>query len=281
MHRNLPPRHSAGWTLASICALILAAASVAPAIWAQASPAQYLVQTPTGQYQSGQYPPGQYPPGRPVPIAVQCQNALADRVSADAGRRVNLNLDSQDAYSASRGRAGLRGRLRYGIGGPNTWRAATYDCVVDPRRNVVERATYAPRASSGGWPGGPGYPGGPGGPGYPGGPGIPNYPRVRVDTSGRGTFSSRAGTATITRGFVDSTGSRPSVSLRGGNFMIIFYGVVERSDGGGFTMRITGSDRGNARGTAQARLNRDQNEVETITLSGTLGRDRFTGSFSR
>jgi hypothetical protein len=287
MHRNLPPHHSAGWTLASICALILAAASVLPAIWAQASPAQYPAQAPNGQYQSGQYPPGQYPPGRPVPIAVQCQKALADRVSADARRRVNLNLDSQDAYSASKGRQGLRGRLRYGIGGPNTWRTATYDCVVDPRRNVVEQVTYSPRASSGGWPGGPGYPGGPGGPGGPGypggpgGPGIPNYPRVRVDTSGRGTFSSRAGTAKITRGFVDSTGARPSVSLRGSNFTITFYGVVERSDGGGFTMRITGSDRGDARGTAQARLNRDQNEVETITVSGTVNRDKFSGSFSR
>jgi hypothetical protein len=63
--------------------------------------------------------------------------------------------------------------------------------------------------------------------------------------------------------------------------MITFYGVVERSDGGGFTMRITGSDRGDARGTAQARLNRDRNEVESITVSGRVGRDSFTGNFSR
>jgi hypothetical protein len=69
--------------------------------------------------------------------------------------------------------------------------------------------------------------------------------------------------------------------MRGGNFMITFYGVVERSDGGGFTMRITGSDRGDAQGTAQARLNRDRNEVETITLSGRMGRNSFTGNFSR
>jgi len=103
-----------------------------------------------------------------------------------------------------------------------------------------------------------------------------------VDTSGRGTFNSQAaGNVKITRGFVDSTGSRPSVSLRGGNFKITFYGVVERSDGGGFTMRITGSDRGDARGTVQARLNRDRNEVETITLSGRMGRNSFTGNFSR
>jgi hypothetical protein len=63
--------------------------------------------------------------------------------------------------------------------------------------------------------------------------------------------------------------------------MITFYGVVERSGGGGFTMRITGSDRGKARGTAQARLNRDKNEVETITMSGTVGTDPFNGNFSR
>ncbi len=80
---------------------------------------------------------------------------------------------------------------------------------------------------------------------------------------------------------MDSTGPRPSVSLRGGNFQITFYGVVERSDGGGFTMRITGSDRGDARGTAQARLNSDRNEVETITVSGRMGRNSFTGNFSR
>jgi hypothetical protein len=63
--------------------------------------------------------------------------------------------------------------------------------------------------------------------------------------------------------------------------MITFYGVVERSDGGGFTMRITGSDRGGAQGTAQARLNRDKNEVELINLSGRMGREDFTGNFGR
>jgi hypothetical protein len=251
----------------SICTAIFVVTSFTPAGWAQA---------PSPQVQ-GQM--GQYPPGRPAPIAAMCQNELASRVSADAGRRINLNLDSQSEYSPSKGRQGLRGRLRYGIGAPNSWRSATYDCVVDVRRNRVDRVTYSPRASSGNWPGGPGIPPRPG---YPGGPGIPNYPRVRVDTSGRGTFNSRAaGNIKITRGFVDSTGARPSVSLRGGDFMITFYGVVERSDGGGFTMRITGSDRGDARGTAQARLNRDRNEVETIILSGRMGRNSFTGNFSR
>lgn len=271
MYHNLLPRNLFRPAVLSMCALVLSAASITPVTWAQNAPSQYA------QAQAmGQYPPGQHPPYRPGPIASQCQSALTDRVSADAGRRVNLNLETQNPYSPSNGKQGLRGRLRYGIGGPNNWRTATYDCIVNVRRNRVERSTYTPRANRNGWPGGPGYPGG------PGGPGVPNYPRVKVDTSGRGTFNSRStGNITITRGFVDSTGSRPSVSLRGGNFMVTFYGVVENSDGGGFTMRITGSDRGDARGTAQARFNNDRNEVELIKLSGRMGRDSFTGNFGR
>jgi hypothetical protein len=264
MCRNLLPRNFAGLALVSTFVLSLAAP------WAMQ--AQVDAQ---GQY------------GRPQAPAIQCQNALADRVSADAGRRVSLSLDTQDVYSQPGGRQGVRGRLRYGIGGPNTWRTATYDCIVDPRSNRVERASYSPRASSNNWPGGPGYPGGPGGPGgpgYPGGPGrpgIPNYPRVKLDTSLRGIYSSRSGSFKITRGYVDSRGSRPSITVRGGNFRITFYGVVENSDGGGFTMRITGSDRGDARGTAQARFNRDLNEIELINLNGKMGRDDFSGSFNR
>ncbi len=257
MRRSPLSRNFAARTGLSICALLFCATSATPVMWAQSQSSQY-------------------PPGRPQPVATQCQDALTERITADARRRVSVDLDTRSAYSLSNGRQGLRGSLRYGIGKPNSWRTASYDCVVDVRRNRVERATYAPRASSSNWPGGPGYPGG------PGGPGVPNYPRVRVDTSGRGTFNSRAaGNVRITRGFVDSTGARPSVSLRGGDFMITFYGVVERSDGGGFTMRITSSDRGSARGTAQARLNNDRNEVESITVSGSMGRDNFTGNFSR
>jgi hypothetical protein len=253
--------------LASACALVLAAAS---SVQAQVD------------YSQGQY-------GRPQPVAIQCQNALADRVSADAGRHVNLNLDSQDLYSQPNGRQGIRGRMRYGIGGPNTWRTGTYECVFDPRTNRVERANYRPRADSGNWPGpgypggpgpGPGYPGGPGGPGYPS-PGIPNYPRVKVDTPMQGTYDSRSGSFNVTRGYVDSRGPTPSITVRGDNYRITFYGVVERSDGGGFTMRITGSDRGDARGTAQARLNNDRNEVQLIILNGRIGRDDFSANINR
>jgi hypothetical protein len=227
--------------------------------------------------------PGQYPPNRPVPIASQCQSALADRVSADARRRVTLNLDTQNPYSPGNGRQGLRGRLRYGLGGPNNMRTATYDCVVNMRSNRVERVTYNPPAPSTGWPGGPG-PGYPGGPGIPGGPGGPvgNYPRVKTDTSLRGNFNGPAfGSVRITRGYVDSRGSRPSVTLRGGDFRITFYGVVQQSIGDGFTMAITGSDRGQAQGSVQVRLNRDRNEIELINADGRLGRSSFNGSFSR
>jgi hypothetical protein len=257
-------RKFASLALVTACALLLAAPPSMPA---------------QVDYSQGQY-------GRPQPIAIQCQNALADRVSADAGRRVNLSLDSQDLYSQPNGRQGIRGRMRYGIGGPNNWRTASYDCIVDARSNRVERANYRPRADGGNWPG-PGYPGGPGpGPGYPGGPGypspgVPNYPRVKVDSPMQGMYNSRSGGFNVTRGYVDSRGPTPSITVRGDNYRITFYGVVERSDGGGFTMRITGSDRGDARGTAQARLNNDRNEVELIILDGRIGRDDFSANINR
>jgi hypothetical protein len=273
MYRNHRFTNFVRFAALAVCVPGFTVTSVVPSAWAQ-----------NPQTQGVPYPPGQYPPGqRPQPIALQCQSALADRISADAGRRVSLGLDTQDSYSAANGRQGLRGRLRYGIGPMNNWRTATYDCVVNLRQNRVERATYAPRANSGGWPGGPGIPGGPGFPGGPGGPGVGNYPRLRVDTSGRGSFNTRSfANVKITRGWVDTTG-RPSVTLSGsGNFRATFYGVVERTDGiREFSMRITGSDRGNAQGTAQVRLNRDRNEVEMINLSGRMGRDTFSGNFSR
>jgi len=46
-------------------------------------------------------------------------------------------------------------------------------------------------------------------------------------------------------------------------------------------MRITGFDRGDARGTAQARFNPDLNEVDLINVSGRIGRDDFSGNFNR
>jgi hypothetical protein len=129
------------------------------------------------------------------------------------------------------------------------WRSATYDCVVNVRNNRVERATYSPRAGNGGnWPGPVPDPGPGPGPGPIPGPGVGNYPRVKVNTSGRGLFNANfASNARITRGWVDSRSGRPSVTFSGGNFRITFYGVVDSTDGNRqFTMRITGSDRGSA-----------------------------------
>jgi hypothetical protein len=112
---------------------------------------------------------------------------------------------------------------------------------------------------------------------------VGNYPRVKVNTSGRGLFNANfASNARITRGWVDSRSGRASVTFSGGNFRITFYGVVDSTDGNRqFTMRITTSDRGNATGRAEVRLNRDRNEVEMINVNGRIGRSNFTGNFSR
>ncbi len=47
--------------------------------------------------------------------------------------------------------------------------------------------------------------------------------------------------------------------------------MVQQSIGDGFTMRITGSDRGPAQGSVQVRLNRDRNEIELINVDGRIG----------
>lgn len=98
------------------------------------------------------------------------------------------------------------------------------------------------------------------------------YARVRVDTDGKGYFTSRKFRSDrLERGYVD-TRDQPSVSLRGRNgFFITFYGVVIASDGGReLTLRITSSNRGDARGRASIRLNGDRNEVEWISLNGSM-----------
>ena len=109
-----------------------------------------------------------------------------------------------------------------------------------------------------------------------------NYPRVRVDTSGRGNFNSSAVNIRVTRGFVDTTGQQPAVALRGNDVRITLYGVIESSSSNrDFTMRITGSDRGKAQGRAQVRLNGDRNEVEMIMVNGRINGSNFNGSFNR
>ena len=110
------------------------------------------------------------------------------------------------------------------------------------------------------------------------------YPHVRVDTDGRGYFSSGSFRIDqLDRGYVDSK-EQVAVSLRGRNgARITFFGDVIWSDAGReFTVRITSSDRGGARGQANIRLNGDHNEVEAIALDGRMadGGD-FKAEFNR
>ena len=117
-----------------------------------------------------------------------------------------------------------------------------------------------------------GYGGGPRG-GYDDGPGYNGpYPQVKVDTDGKGYFTSRRFKSDrLDRGYVDTQG-QSSVSLRGRNgFFITFYGVVISSDGRReVTLRITSSDRGDARGRVSIRLNGDRDEVEWISINGQM-----------
>jgi hypothetical protein len=116
-----------------------------------------------------------------------------------------------------------------------------------------------------------------------GNPGNRDYPRVRIDTSGDGSFNSRnAGSSSITRGWVDTSSGRPSVALSGdNNFRITFYGNITQANPDRIVMNITGSDRGRASGRAEVRLNRDNNEVESISVNGNLQGGSFNGSFDR
>jgi hypothetical protein len=110
------------------------------------------------------------------------------------------------------------------------------------------------------------------------------YPRVNVDTDGNGSFSSGGPRSDrLDRGYVDTKG-RPAVALRGRNgFRIGFYGEVIGFDGDReMTLRITSSDRGPARGRAVIRLNRDRNEVESISLRGSMAQaGEFQADFNR
>lgn len=110
------------------------------------------------------------------------------------------------------------------------------------------------------------------------------YPRVKVDTDGKGFFDSRSlRLDRLDRGYVD-TREQPWVALRGRNgSRITFYGVIIASDGNReLTMRITSTDRGDARGRIYIRLNGDRNEVESISLNGFLeGSGDMKAEFNR
>jgi hypothetical protein len=153
---------------------------------------------------------------------------------------------------------------------------------VDNRGLWVDHGCRAIFATGGGYPDDDGY--GPGnghgngnGPGYE--PALSDYPRVKADTSGHGNFTSQNfGSSNVTRGWIDTRGGRPTVTLSGSHdFNVTFFGEITKADDRHITMRITDSSRGRARGRAEILLNHDKNEVESINITG---RD-FNGDFSR
>jgi hypothetical protein len=144
-------------------------------------------------------------------------------------------------------------------------------CEIDRRDGRIVRFETNP------------YNGGGGGGGYYPPPYSGDYPRVKVDTDGRGYFSSRLmKTNRLDRGFVD-TQEQTSVTLRGRDgFRITFFGQVIGSDGRReITLQITSSDRGDARGRASIRLNGDRNEVEWISVNGSIAGSDMRGEFNR
>jgi hypothetical protein len=143
-------------------------------------------------------------------------------------------------------------------------------CEVDRRDGRVVRFETNPYDRNGGGDYNP--------PSYGG-----DYPRARVDTDGRGYFSSRyLKSDQLDRGYVD-TNDQPSVTLRGRDgFRITFFGRIVGSDGRReITLQITATDRGDARGRASIRLNDDRNEVEAISLNGSMDGGEFRGEFNR
>jgi hypothetical protein len=187
-------------------------------------------------------------------------------------------------------------RVRFDLRNDNTDK--TGRCRISQDGNVLEikepqdsGSGWGSGNSGGGWgsggSGGGWGSGGSGGSGWGGSGGsdwgsensISNFHRVKVDTAGRGSFNgSREGRREVSRGWVDTRSGRPSVSLSGpDNFKVTFYGDITSSRDRQMTLRIRDSDRGNANGRAEIRLNGDKNEVEYIEIRGS----GFDGNFSR
>jgi|GEM_PF-1484599 len=210
----------------------------------------------------------------------QCAEAVADRYNVRRNDvRVNRGDSNRDGFSVydwqySRSRSGY--------------------CVVD-RRGRVSDVGEGRYSGDSGWGNGngnrPNRPGRPNGGGWNNGGGggwnnggnnSVSAPQVKVDTSGRGNYSDGSTSVRITRGWVDTRGNT-TVSLSGeSNFRVDFYGNITRQNGDReFTMRVTGSSRGNANGTLTFRLNNDRNEVEMINVNGRVDGRNLNGSFSR
>ncbi|HSC44516.1 MAG TPA: hypothetical protein VLC94_01740 [Candidatus Acidoferrum sp.] len=192
-----------------------------------------------------------------------CQSRAASAL------RINMSdVDINPGGETERGRFILNWEARMDRG-----RRERGYCEIDRRDGRIVRFETNPYR--GGDNGGGGYDP----PQYSG-----DYPRVKVDTDGKGYFSSRGlRLDRLDRGFVD-TRNEPSVTLRGRNgARITFFGRVIGFDGNReITLQITSSDRGDARGRASIRLNGDRNEVEAISLNGGMaGGGEFKGEFNR
>lgn len=120
---------------------------------------------------------------------------------------------------------------------------------------------------------------------YPGQNSQPmvKFPHVKIDTGGSGDFNGLGQSVRITRGWVNTKGQQTLVALSGKHhFKINFYGYITRKDGKReFTMEFESSNCGNAMGAATFRLNDDRNEVQSISLSGTLNGQGISGNFKR
>lgn len=110
-----------------------------------------------------------------------------------------------------------------------------------------------------------------------------DYPRVSVDTSGRGAFNGAGNSVRLTRGWVNTEDQQVTVALSGEHdFKINFYGLVRQQTGDReYVMQIDSSDRGPASGRATFRLNSDRNEVEYISVDGRLNGQSINGNFRR
>lgn len=208
--------------------------------------------------------------------AAQDRNSAAWRDcqsrAASALRVSTSNIDINPGGEGNRGTYILNWEARTDRG-----RREQGFCEVDRRDGRIVRFETNPYRGGGG-PGG----GGPGG-GYNPPPYAGDYPRVKVDTDGKGYFNGRIGkTNRLDRGFVDLR-DQTSVTLRGRDgFRITFFGQVTGSDGRReITLQISSSDRGDARGQASIRLNGDRNEVEWISVNGWMAGGDMRGEFNR
>lgn len=201
--------------------------------------------------------------------AAQDRNSAAWRdCQSRAASALRISMNNVDVNPGGEGNRGTY-ILNWEARGDRGRRERGY-CEVDRRDGRIVRFETSPY-------------GGGGDGGYNPPPYSGDYPRVKVDTDGKGYFSSRVGkTNRLDRGYVD-TRDQTSVALRGRDgFRITLYGQVVGSDGRReITLQITSSDRGDARGRASIRLNGDRNEVEWISVNGWMAGGDMRGEFNR